>query len=139
MSLLVGIGLSEQPVGTLFELLRPIPPLAWLPIIIMAFGIGELPKILIVFIGAFMPIVINSYTGIRLVDPLLLDVARSFNADERQLLSIVAIPSSLPAIFAGIRNATSGAWMTVLAGEMIALNKAWVFSSSAVWTILMFP
>lgn len=110
-------------VGTLFELLRPIPPLAWLPIIIMAFGIGELPKILIVFIGAFMPIVINSYTGIRLVDPLLLDVARSFNADERQLLFNVAIPSSLPAIFAGIRNATSGAWMTVLAAEMIAAKQ----------------
>jgi len=107
-------------VGTLFEILRPIPPLAWLPVIIMGFGIGELPKIIIVFIGAFMPIVINSYTGIRLVEPLHIDVANSFNANNRQILFEVAIPSALPAIFAGIRNATSGAWMTVLAAEMIA-------------------
>lgn len=107
-------------IGTLFEILRPIPPLAWLPVIIMGFGIGEFPKVLIVFIGAFMPIVINSYTGIRLVEPLHIDVAKSFNATNTQLLFEVAIPSALPAIFAGIRNATSGAWMTVLAAEMIA-------------------
>ena len=110
----------KATIGTLFELIRPIPPLAWLPIIIMGFGIGEFPKYLIVFIGAFMPIVINSYTGIRLVDPLLLDVAKSFNASNKQRLFEVAIPSALPAIFAGIRNATSGAWMTLLAAEMIA-------------------
>ncbi|RJP55391.1 MAG: ABC transporter permease [Anaerolineaceae bacterium] len=106
--------------GTLFELIRPIPPIAWLPIIIMWFGIGEFPKILIVFIGTFMPIVVNTYTGIRLVMPLHLDVARMFNASNRQLLFEVAIPSALPPIFAGIRNATSSGWMTVLAAEMIA-------------------
>jgi NitT/TauT family transport system permease protein/sulfonate transport system permease protein len=86
----------------------------------MWFGIGELPKIVIVFIGAFMPIVINTYTGIKLVVPLHLEVGKMFNASNRQLLFEVAIPSALPAIFAGIRNATSGGWMSVLAAEMIA-------------------
>lgn len=117
---LVGWNRSFKAIfGTLFELIRPIPPIAWLPIVIMWFGIGEFPKVLIVFIGMFMPIVINSYTGIRLVQPLHLDVGRMFNCNKRQLLTEVAIPSALPAIFAGIRNATSGGWMTVLAAEMI--------------------
>lgn len=105
--------------GTLFELIRPIPPIAWLPIVIIWFGIGEFPKILIIFIGSFMPIVINTATGIRMVQPLYLDVAKMFNANSRQLLTEVAIPSALPAIFAGFRNGTSGAWMTMLAAEMI--------------------
>lgn len=108
--------------GTLFELIRPIPPIAWLPIVIVWFGIGEFPKIVIVFIGSFMSIVINTATGIKMVQPLLLDVGRMFNANNRQLLMEVAIPSALPAIFAGFRNGTSGGWMTVLAAEMIGAN-----------------
>lgn len=106
-------------VGTLFEIIRPIPPIAWLPIIIMSFGIGEFPKILLVAIGTLMPIVINTYTGIRLVDPLNLDVGRVFNATEKQLLFEIAIPSAFPAIFAGIKNAIGVGWMVVLAAEMI--------------------
>ena len=105
--------------GTIFELLRPIPPIAWLPLIIMWFGIDELPKIIIVFIGTVMPVVINTYTGIKLVQPLHLDVGKMFNANERQLLLEIAVPSAMPAIFAGIRNATSAGWMVVLAAEMI--------------------
>lgn len=105
--------------GTLFELIRPIPPIAWLSLSVMWFGIGEGPKIFIVFIGTFTPLVINSYTGIRLVNPLLLDVGRMFNGTNKQLLMEIAVPSALPAIFAGFRNATSLGWMVVLAAEMI--------------------
>ncbi len=113
----------EAIFGTLFELIRPIPPIAWLPIIIMWFGIGEFPKVLIVFIGTLMPIVVNTYTGIKMVPPLDLDVGRMFNANGRQLLTEIAIPSSLTAVFAGIRNATSAGWMTVLAAEMIGAKE----------------
>jgi NitT/TauT family transport system permease protein/sulfonate transport system permease protein len=113
--------------GTLFELIRPIPPIAWLPIVIMWFGIDELPKVIIVFIGTFMPVVINSYTGIKMVQSLHLDVARMFNANEKQLLLEVAVPAAMPAIFAGIRNATSGGWMVVLAAEMIGAKAGMGF------------
>ncbi|MCG8410940.1 MAG: ABC transporter permease, partial [Bacteroidales bacterium] len=58
----------RKTLGTLFELIRPIPPIAWLPLVIMWYGIGEFPKIVIVFIGALMPVVINTYTGIKMVD-----------------------------------------------------------------------
>jgi NitT/TauT family transport system permease protein/sulfonate transport system permease protein len=109
----------ESTVGTLFELIRPIPPIAWLPLVIMLMGIGEIPKIVIVFIGTFTPIVLNTATSIRLVDPLYLNVGRMFNANERQLLFSIALPASLPAIFAGFRTATSGGLMVVMAAEMI--------------------
>lgn len=105
--------------GTLFEILRPIPPIAWMPLIIMMLGIGEIPKVVIVFIGTFTPIVLNTATSIRLVDPLYLDVGRMFNASERQLLFHIALPASLTSIFAGFRTATSGGLMVVMAAEMI--------------------
>lgn len=105
--------------GTLFEVLRPIPPIAWMPLIIMLLGIGEVPKVVIVFIGTFTPIVLNTATSIRLVDALYLDVGRMFNANERQLLFRIALPASLTSIFAGFRTATSGGLMVVMAAEMI--------------------
>lgn len=110
---------ANSTLGTLFELIRPIPPIAWLPLVIMLMGIGELPKIVIVFIGTFTPIVLNTSTSIRLVDPLYLDVGRMFNADNKKLLFTIALPASLPAIFAGFRTATSGGLMVVMAAEMI--------------------
>ena len=105
--------------GTLFELIRPIPPIAWLPLIVMWLGIGELPKIVIVFIGTFTPVVVNTATGMRLIEPLYLDVGRMFNASEKKLLTEIALPSAVSSIFAGFRTATSGGLMVVLAAEMI--------------------
>ncbi|MGN0830523.1 MAG: ABC transporter permease [Candidatus Ornithospirochaeta sp.] len=110
---------AEATLGTLFELIRPIPPIAWLPLVIMLMGIGELPKVVIVFIGTFTPMVLNTATSIKLVDPLYLNVGRMFNANNRKLLFGIALPASLPAIFAGFRTATSGGLMVVMAAEMI--------------------
>lgn len=111
-------------IGTLFEFIRPIPALAWIPLVIVWFGIGELPKVIMVFLGALMPIVVNSYTAIRLVPELYIDVGRVFNArSNRQILINVVLPASLPTIFAGIRNATSVGWMVVLAAEMLAARS----------------
>ncbi len=110
--------------GTIFEMLRPIPAIAWMPVLVMWMGIGETSKVVMVFIGCFMPIVINSYTGIRLVTPLYLDVGKLFNASSnKKLLLQIAVPSALPAIFAGIRNATSLGWMVVLAAEMMGAKS----------------
>ena len=113
----------QRTLGTLFEIIRPIPPIAWLPLIIMWFGIGEFPKILMVFIGTLMATVINTYTGIRMVDQYLLDVGRSFQASQRQLLFEIAIPCALPSICTGLRNALGTGWMVVLAAEMIGADS----------------
>ncbi len=109
--------------GGVFEMLRPIPPLAWIPLITMWMGIGETPKVILVLLGCFAPVAINAYTGIRLVEPLHLDVGRMFNASNRQLLKEIAIPAALPAIFAGVRTSTSSGWMTVLAAEMMGARS----------------
>ena len=107
--------------GAIFECIRPIPILAWIPLMVMWFGIGEQAKIIMIFIGAFMPIVVNSYTGIKMVAPIYLDVGRMFNATtQRQILFRIVFPAALPTIFAGIRNATSLSLMVVLAAEMLA-------------------
>lgn len=64
--------------GSIFEVIRPIPPIAWIPIVIMWFGIGEFPKILLVFIGTFVPLVINTSTGIEMVDRINIQVKYLF-------------------------------------------------------------
>lgn len=109
--------------GSVFEIIRPIPPLAWIPLITMWFGIGEFPKVVIVFLGCFAAVVINAYTGVRLVDRLHIDVGRMFNASNGQILKEIVIPAALPAIFAGIRTSTSAGWMTVLAAEMMGARS----------------
>ncbi len=110
-------------IGTLFELIRPIPPIAWIPIVVMWFGIGEFPKILLVFIGTFVPLVINTSAGIALVDNINLKVGRSFGGTETQILREIVIPTALPSIFAGIRTSVSSGWTTVLAAEMLAAQR----------------
>lgn len=105
--------------GTIFEMIRPIPPIAWIPIIIMWFGIGETAKVLLVFIGTFVPLVINTATGIKMVQKINVDVGKVFGGNNRQILTQIVIPTALPSIFAGIRTSVSSGWTTVLAAEML--------------------
>lgn len=109
----------------LFTAFRSVPPLAWIPLITIWFGTNEGPKILLVFIGCLPAIVVNTYAGISNVSKMYLDVGSMFNANSRQMLFQIAIPSALDAIFAGIRTSTSAAWMVVLAAEMLG-SKAGV-------------
>ena len=106
-------------VGVILEIFRPIPPLAWIPLITIWFGIGEFPKILIVFLGTFFNVVVNTSTGVKMVDKLQLDVGKIFGANQFQVLKEIVLPASLPAIFAGIRVALGAGWAVVLAAEML--------------------
>ena len=108
--------------GSIFELFRPIPPIAWIPIIIMWFGIGEFPKVLIVFVGSVIPVVINTEAGIRMVEKEYIDVGRVFGAKRSQLLMEFVVPTALPSIFAGVRTSVSCAWTVVLAAEMLGAD-----------------
>lgn len=132
ISWIVGIGLGiligwsracKAVIGSLFEIIRPIPPIAWIPIVILWFGIGEFPKVLIVFIGTFVPLVINTAAGIALVDKINVDVGKIFGGNNYQILGQIVIPTALPSIFAGIRTSVSSGWTTVLAAEMIAAQR----------------
>lgn len=105
--------------GPIFTAFRAVPPLAWVPLVTMWFGIGEFPKVLIVFAGALMPVVVNTQAGIANVQKEYMDIGTIFHANGRQMLLEIAVPSALDAIFAGIRNSTSAGWMVVLAAEML--------------------
>lgn len=109
--------------GSIFEVIRPIPPIAWIPLIIMWFGIGEFPKVLLVFIGTFVPLVINTSTGIEMVDKINIQVGKIFGGKNIQILKEIVIPTALPSIFAGIRTSVSSGWTTVLAAEMLGAKE----------------
>ena len=103
----------------MFTAFRSVPPLAWIPLITIAFGTGEAPKILVVFIGSIAAVAVNTQAGMSNVNQQYLDVGTIFHATSRQRLFHIAIPSALDAIFAGLRTSTSAAWMVVLAAEML--------------------
>lgn len=105
--------------GTIFEIIRPIPPIAWVPLITIWFGIGEFPKVLLVFIGTFAIVVINTAAGVTMTEPLFLAVGKIFQANNFQMLREIVLPASIPAIFAGIRTALGVGWAIVLAAEML--------------------
>ena len=84
LGLMMGWNKTFRGIGRpVFEAIRPIPPIAWIPLITMWFGIGELPKIIIIFLGTFVPIVVNSYTGVAMVPRLNTDAGKIFGADGR--------------------------------------------------------
>lgn len=109
--------------GSIFELFRPIPPIAWIPIVIMWYGIGEFPKILIVFIGSITPVVVNTRAGVSLVEKQFINVGKIFGASNRQMLTNVVLPVALPSIFAGLRTSVSCGWTVVLAAEMLGADR----------------
>ena len=108
----------KATLGSIFEILRPIPPIAWIPLITVWLGIGELPKMLIIFIGTFTIVVTNTYTGVAMVDPLTLSVGRVFGASRRQMLTEFVLPAALPAIFAGIRMAIGVGFLIFRGNEL---------------------
>lgn len=119
--------------GTIFECLRPIPPIAWIPIVIMCLGIGETAKVVVVFIGTFTPVVINTSAGITLVDKLNIDVGKAFGGNQRQVLFDIVIPTAYPSIFTGIRTSVGSGWTVVLAAEMLGASKGLGFLVTRGW------
>lgn len=107
----------------LIEFYRPIPPLAYLPLIVIWCGIGELSKVLLIYLAIFAPIVIATATGVRSVDPAKLRAAQSLGASKSQLLWHVILPASLPEILTGIRIGLGVGWSTLVAAELIAATS----------------
>lgn len=107
----------------LFEVIRPVPPIAWVPLFTLWFGSGEFSRVAIITMGVFMPIVINSYSGVVMVPEINFQVGKVFGAKSTDMLLDVVLPSSLNAIFAGIRTALGGGWMVLLASEMLGARE----------------
>jgi sulfonate transport system permease protein len=122
----VAIGLSralDHATDLLIQLLKPIPPIAWIPLTILWFGIGEESKVFIIFLGAFFPILVNTIDGIRQTDVRYVELARIFETTRSRFITHVVLPGALPAIMTGLRVGMMVAWMCVVAAELIAASS----------------
>lgn len=117
------IGLSrhlDRLTGLMIQLIKPIPPIAWIPLVILWFGIGESGKIFLIFLGGFFTILINVVDGIRQADIKLIEVSKSMETPILKHIFMMVIPSAAPNIFTGLRTGLSSCWMCVVAAELVS-------------------
>ncbi len=103
-----------------FQVVRPIPPLAWIPLAILWLGIGQSARIFVVFIAAVVPWVMNSMQAVYSIDGILVRAAQTLGASDRQILTRVVCRTALPTLLAGARIALGNAWTTLVAAELLA-------------------
>lgn len=124
----VGIAIGRNKVirgvvDPIIEFYRPIPPLAYLPLIVIWCGIGELSKVLLIYLAIFAPIVIATSTGVRSVDQAKIRAAQSLGATPLQIIKHVVLPSALPSILTGIRIGLGVGWSTLVAAELVGASE----------------
>lgn len=114
---------SDRSVSWVLQAGRMISPLAWIPIAILWFGVGDPPAIFIVFIGSLFPITMGAAQAVRRIDPVHVAVGRNFGLTGLRLLLRVILPGSLPSLVVSLRLALGVAWLVVVAAEMIAVSS----------------
>ena len=117
------IGLSkhlDRVTGLVIQIIKPIPPIAWIPLVILWFGIGESGKVFLIFLGGFFTILINVVDGIHQTDERLIEVSRSVETPFLKHIFLVVIPGAAPNIFTGLRTGLSSCWMCVVAAELVS-------------------
>lgn len=113
----------EALVNPVFLVLRPIPPLAWIPLAIVWLGLGDAAKMMVIFVSAFVPSVINSYSGVRQIDKPIFEAAAMLDVKGMRYWREVLIPGALPSIFTGLRLSLQASWTTLVAAELVgAIN-----------------
>lgn len=120
------MGLSETARGILdplIELYRPVPPLAYLPLMVIWFGIGETSKILLIYLAIFAPVVMSTVAGVKSAQQVRLRAAQALGATRRQTLWFVILPGALPEILTGLRIGLGVGWSTLVAAELIAATR----------------
>jgi NitT/TauT family transport system permease protein len=114
---------ANQVVNPVFQILRPISPIAWIPVAIIFFGVGDRAAMFLIFLGAFFPIVVACINGVSNVPSMYRRAGRNFGLTPAQLLTKVLFPAALPQILVGLRIAFGIAWLVVVAAEMIAVDS----------------
>jgi NitT/TauT family transport system permease protein len=124
IGLFLGFSKWAEAVGTIIVYsIYPIPKIALLPLIVLWLGIGELPKVTIIALGVFFPVVINTFSGVKNVDPTLIKAAVTFGSNHMNVIRKVILPASLPMIFAGLKLAAGTSLLLLVAAEMLAAKE----------------
>lgn len=127
-SILVGVPLgllmgwsatAEALLNPVFMLLRPIPPLAWIPLAILWLGLGDGAKIMVIFFAAFVPSVINTQAGVKTIDRPVIEAARMLGTPRGRFVCEVLVPAASPMIFTGLRLSLQASWTTLVAAELV--------------------
>ncbi len=114
---------SEMAFNPLLQLLRPISPLAWIPIAILWFGVGDVSAMFLIFVASFLPLALATMKAVHDIDPVHLSAARNFALPPRTMMREVLLPAILPQLLTGMRITVGIAWLVVVAAEMIAVNS----------------
>ena len=130
---------AEQLVDPLVEILRPISGIAWLPLALFIFGVGDTLPVFIMFYVGFFPILLNTVAGVRQTDARLLAAARTMGIGRLALLVHVLVPSALPTIMVGIRLAFAASWAAIVAAELIGSPSGLGFAIEWYRQLLMTP
>lgn len=114
---------GEQALNPLLQVFRPISPLAWIPISILWFGVGDMAAVFLIFLASFLPLTVTAMNAVRNVPEVNLRAGRNFGLSETDLILKVLYPAVLPQLIVGLRITAGIAWLVVVAAEMIAVNS----------------
>jgi NitT/TauT family transport system permease protein len=117
------VGGAYQTLNPLFQILRPISPIAWIPIAILWFGVGDASPIYLIFISSVFPMIVQTTSGVHTIEKRYLRAAENFGVSRLTLFKQVVIPAVLPQVLVGMRIGLGVAWLVVVAAEMIALHS----------------
>jgi len=128
IAVLLGIILGRLPkvfqyINPAVQLIRPISPTAWMPFIVLLFGIGDVPAIVIIFIAAFFPVLLSTVSAVKNIDPVYMKVSKNFGIKQPSLTWKVIFPAAFPQIANGIHLALGTAWIFLVAGEMVGAQS----------------
>ncbi len=126
----------HEQINPLVEMLRPIPPLAWIPLSILWFGVGDTQNQFIILLGIFFPILLNTIAGVKSVEPNLVRAARCLGGGEAAVLRRVVLPAALPQIVTGVRIGLGVGWMALVAAELVGANSGLGFLINDARTLL---
>ena len=114
---------AARAVNPVIQMLRPISPLAWIPLSIIWFGVGDVAAIFLIFLASFFPVVVATINGVRNIPPMFMNAGQNFGLSPTALLGRVVFPAALPQVIVGLRIALGIAWLVVVAAEMIAVDS----------------
>jgi len=110
---------AEAAINPIFLIIRPIPPLAWIPLAILWLGLGDAAKIMVIWFAAFVPSVINSFSGVRTIERPIIEAARMLGTPRWRFITEILVPAAAPMIFTGLRLSLQAAWTTLVAAELV--------------------